>query len=214
MNWGELIGQYGYAAVLGGAFLEGETVLFLAGFAAHRGYLQLGGVMALAAGAGFVADQFWFWLGRRHGPALLRRFPKLAARAGPLQARLDRHRVPLVLSLRFLYGLRFAGPVMIGAGPLPWTLFLVLDAIGAVVWAVLVGGAGYAFGEALSAWFADLRRHEGAVLLGILLLGLTGGWLLRRHRRATPEPLPPELSTERAAPPPQRPDGAGIPRRR
>ena len=34
------IETYGYLAVMIGTFLEGETILVLAGFAAHQGYLQ------------------------------------------------------------------------------------------------------------------------------------------------------------------------------
>ena len=36
-----LIDQFGYWAILAGTFLEGETILVLAGFAAHQGYLRL-----------------------------------------------------------------------------------------------------------------------------------------------------------------------------
>jgi membrane protein DedA with SNARE-associated domain len=37
MNFAALISQYGYFALFAGALLEGETVLILAGFAAHQG---------------------------------------------------------------------------------------------------------------------------------------------------------------------------------
>ena len=47
----QLIQSYGYWAILAGTFLEGETILVLAGFAAHLGYLQLPWVI-LAAFAG------------------------------------------------------------------------------------------------------------------------------------------------------------------
>ena len=36
-----LIASYGYYALFVGTFLEGETVLIAAGFAAHRGILDL-----------------------------------------------------------------------------------------------------------------------------------------------------------------------------
>jgi membrane protein DedA with SNARE-associated domain len=42
------ISAYGYYAVEAGTFFEGETVLVLAGFAAHRGYLELPLVIACA----------------------------------------------------------------------------------------------------------------------------------------------------------------------
>jgi hypothetical protein len=60
MNIAALIAQYGYAAAFLGPLFEGETVLLLAGYAAHRGYLDFAGLGAV------TGDQFFFWLGRRH----------------------------------------------------------------------------------------------------------------------------------------------------
>ena len=65
MTLTELVAQYGYLAVFAGAFLEGETVLILAGFAAHQGYLSFFWVVALAMCAGTLGDQTCFFLGRR-----------------------------------------------------------------------------------------------------------------------------------------------------
>jgi membrane protein DedA with SNARE-associated domain len=55
-----LIEEYGYIAVFVGAFLEGETVLVLAGFAAHRGHLDLPRVITMAMFAGWLGDQLYF----------------------------------------------------------------------------------------------------------------------------------------------------------
>jgi len=41
MDLQSFIENYGYAAILIGTFLEGETILVLAGLAAHQGYLVL-----------------------------------------------------------------------------------------------------------------------------------------------------------------------------
>ena len=71
------IENYGYFAVFIGCFFEGETVLVLAGFAAHLGYLSLPLVVATAAAAGFCGDQTFFALGRRYGAGLRQRFPLL-----------------------------------------------------------------------------------------------------------------------------------------
>jgi membrane protein DedA with SNARE-associated domain len=59
-----LIAKYGYLAILIGTFFEGETILVLGGFAAHRGYLMLAGVAAIGL-------SFWsvrYFLGRRRRP--------------------------------------------------------------------------------------------------------------------------------------------------
>ena len=53
--------------------------------------------------------------------------------------------------------------------------FALVDAFGAVVWAVAIGLAGYAIGQALEYLIADVRRHEwwiAAVLLIAVLIAL------------------------------------------
>ncbi|CAG1005184.1 Inner membrane protein YohD [Burkholderiales bacterium] len=74
------IENHGLLAVLVGCLLEGETVLVLAGFAAHMGYLSLPEVPVTAALAGLAGDQAPYTAGRRWGEALFARVPVLAAR--------------------------------------------------------------------------------------------------------------------------------------
>src|SRR5258706_15565841 len=72
-----LIDSYGYLAVFIGSFLEGETILPLAGLAAYRGYLDLAIVIVLATVAGFLRDQFYFFFGRFNGPKVPPRYPRM-----------------------------------------------------------------------------------------------------------------------------------------
>jgi membrane protein DedA with SNARE-associated domain len=120
MNLPEIIQSYGYTAVFVGTFLEGETVLLLAGFAAHRGYLSLPGIMVIACFASFLGDQLYFYLGRRYGIRLTDRFPKLKTKVEDFRTLLHRFHVPVILSLRFLYGLRIAGPIALGMTGITW----------------------------------------------------------------------------------------------
>src|SRR5271169_5451586 len=109
-----LIQHYGYLAVFVGALLEGETILVMAGFLAHEGYLNLAGVMAVAAFGGFLGDQFFFALGRLRGRQILARFPSIQARATRVGALVIRHQNWLIVFIRFMYGLRVAGPILLG----------------------------------------------------------------------------------------------------
>ncbi len=177
-----LVTRYGYAAVAVGALLEGETVLLAAGFAAHRGLLDLRLVMLIAGLAGALGDQMYFALGRRYGASLLRRFPRLGAQLPRVQALLERHHTALIPAIRFMIGLRTAGPLLIGwAGVNPWR-FALLNMLGAAVWALLVGGLGYVFGAALERLLADLKGVEEVLLIGIIVVG-AGLHLARRFWR-------------------------------
>ena len=67
--------SYGYGALFLGTLLEGETVLILAGLMAHMGLMKLPLVILVALLGSFLGDQFYFFLGRRKGGALLDRHP-------------------------------------------------------------------------------------------------------------------------------------------
>ena len=182
MNLPELIETYGYWVVLGGTLLEGESVLLLAGFAAHRGYLELQNVIGIAVIGSFLGDQLWFYLGRRHGPALLARYPKYAAPAARAQALLARYHMPLILSVRFLYGLRTVLPFTIGMSAIPALRFQALNFAGAVLWSITISAAGYLFGNAVEYLLGDLRRYEEILLAVLALAGLAYWWYSGRRR--------------------------------
>lgn len=182
-----LVAQYGYWMVLLGAMAEGETVLLAAGFAAHRGLLQLPQVMLIAWLASTLADQLCFYLGRRHGPRLLARFPSLQGPVERLRPWVARHPNLVVLGVRFAYGLRTAGPIALGLLGVPRWKFMLLNLLGAALWSVLFCALGYHFGQALQWLLDDLRKVEEAVLALLLLAAVLLPLALHlRRRRAGP----------------------------
>jgi membrane protein DedA with SNARE-associated domain len=185
MNPTELIEHYGYLAVLVGTFLEGETILVLGGYMAHRGLLHLEGVMLAALLGSTAGDQLAYFLGRTGGAPFIEKRPRLQARLGRVRVLLERHRVPVMLGFRFLYGLRNATPLVIGVSGVKPGVFLPLNVAGAALWAVLVGLAGYSFGVAIEAFIDDLQRYELWVLGGVAAVALPLlAWHLWRRTRA------------------------------
>jgi membrane protein DedA with SNARE-associated domain len=171
------IASYGYLAVFVGTLFEGETVLIAAGFAAHRGILDIKIVVLVAVVGGILGDQISFWFGRWKGNALIARVPFLAQRKPRIHELLERYDVISILIVRFLYGLRVAGPVIMGSSRIPFMKFTFFDMLGAILWATVVSGAGYLFGMAISTWIDNLREIEEMLLLAILLIGLgLWGW--------------------------------------
>jgi membrane protein DedA with SNARE-associated domain len=111
-----LIATYGYLAVAVGSFLEGETVLVMAGFAAHRSYLHFRFVVLAAFLGSLAGDQLYFFIGRARGAAFLARRPRWQARVAGVHALLERRPALFILSLRFglLWGFRTVAPFVIG----------------------------------------------------------------------------------------------------
>jgi membrane protein DedA with SNARE-associated domain len=192
MSIEELVTQYGYMTVFVGSLLEGETVLLLAGLAVHEGLLSFPLVVALAFVGGTLGDQLLFRLGRRYGIRLLRRSPSLAARIDRLDSLIERHQTPLIIGVRFMYGLRLVGPYVIGASKVSASRFALLNLIGAAIWAPLIVSLGYLFGQTLRWLIDDLGHYEALALLGVgALFGLA--WIGRawdRRRRGRREQQP------------------------
>ena len=177
----QLIASYGYYAVFLGALLEGETLVVMAGFAAHRGYLELPWVMACAGAGGFLGDQFYFYLGRRHGDFVRNRIHFLEQHTGRVNRLLARYGVLVIVLMRFVYG-RIVGPALLGMSEVAAWRFALFNFCGAVLWAALIGGIGFLFGRSLEAVLPNLHRYEMLVLAALALVGAVL-WAFNRMRR-------------------------------
>jgi membrane protein DedA with SNARE-associated domain len=185
-----LIAQFGYPAVFIGCFLEGETVLVLAGFAAHLGYLSLPAVIAIAAVAGFCGDQTFFEVGRRFGPRVFDRWPVLARARPRVERVVARFGAYAAFGLRFLVGMRIAGPIVMGAGRMTRVKFAVPNAAGALVWACLFGAGGYVFGAAFTRTLEHARRYEEWAFAAVAVVGAIVVTVLHLRSRHLPPPAP------------------------
>ncbi|RZI42366.1 DedA family protein [Herbaspirillum sp. HC18] len=162
MDIAGFIQEYGYAAVALGSFLEGEAVLLAGSLAAAQGHLEPKMVLLIAALASFAGDLPYFFAGRRYGQGAMQRWPALRYRKARLQRLLHRHHVLLVLGLRFLYGMRVAGLLAIGMSRIGALRFLLLDFIGAIIWAAVICSAGFGAGRLLQSVIERAGSISGA----------------------------------------------------
>jgi HAD superfamily phosphatase (TIGR01668 family) len=195
-----LLAHWGYAAifavvVLGnvGLPVPEESVLVLAGYAAWRGGLSLGAVLAVGVAGAVAGDNLGYWLGRRYGPAVLERYGRWA-RVNPERLRavnglVARYGAWTVFVARFVAGLRFlAGPLAGAAGVRP-TAFLVANALGALLFVPYAAILGYAMGHGFGSYVEWIHESTSGVLgYGLLAAAVVG--LYRFSRRASARPAP------------------------
>jgi membrane protein DedA with SNARE-associated domain len=180
-----LLSSYGYPIIIMGTFLEGETIMVLGGVSAHMGYLSLDRVIICGFLGTFLGDQLFFFLGRRHGKTMLARRPSWQAPASRVFLLLERHQNLLILGFRFLYGIRAVTPFAIGMSNVPYLRFIVLNFIGAVIWAISIGLAGYYFGQVVESILGDIKQYEVEFMGGIVGIALLV-WLVHFYRRRHP----------------------------
>ncbi|MHB1071312.1 MAG: bifunctional DedA family/phosphatase PAP2 family protein [Gemmatimonadaceae bacterium] len=185
----ELIGTYGYLVLFllvgiesFGVPLPGETALVTAAAYAASGRLHLGLVITAAAAGAIVGDSAGYWVGRKGGIALVRRY---GGRVGLDDAKLDRahaffarYGTRTVFIGRFVALLRSWAAALAGAAAMPYHTFMLYNALGGITWAVVFGALGYAFGRNLP----RLERYVGQVTLAIVLLAALGTVVLLAMR--------------------------------
>ncbi|EDG6138759.1 DedA family protein [Salmonella enterica subsp. enterica serovar Infantis] len=186
MDINTLITHYGYAALVIGSMAEGETVTLLGGVAAHQGLLKFPLVAAAVALGGMMGDQLLYLLGRCYGGKILRRFPRYHTKIRRAQKMIQRHPYLFVIGTRFMYGFRVVGPLLIGASRLPPKIFLPLNIVGALLWALLFTTLGYLGGEVIAPWLHDLDQHlrHGVWLILAIVLVVGVRWWLKRRSKA------------------------------
>jgi len=187
VNWVALIHEHGYAFAFAGSLLEGETVLTLAGLASHRGYLALPLLITVGALGGFIGDQAYFFAGRRFGGRILGRWPRLNPGAEKVEAMLRRRPALGVVAVRFLYGLRTMGPIAIGMSRMPWHIFALYNALGAVLWACCWSCAGYVLGNVAEMILGDLEHVEKWLFGVVAIIAIAVATVLRVRRGAAGE---------------------------
>ena len=173
----DLLHQYGYLLIFLGTFVEGETLLMLGGYFAHRGYLDLGGVVATSFVAAVCGDQLFFHLGRSHAKSLLARFPRLRDKVNVALHRVERHQVKVVLTMRFLWGLRIALPVALGLTSMSARKFFWLNLLSAAVWSCVFGLIGFGTSHVVAQVVDNLHHYEKWIAMGLLVVAVVVLWL-------------------------------------
>src|SRR3989475_12857708 len=183
-----LVASYGYVVLFFlvgleslGLPLPGETALVTAAAFAALGHLSIYGVVATAVAAAVIGDNGGYWIGRKGGIALVRRYGRFLhlneAHLERARHFFGRHGPPTVFMGRFIALLRTWTAVLAGAAQMPYGRFMLYNALGAVCWAGVVGALGYVFGRNLP----RLEHYMGqaslaGALLVALVVGLELGW--------------------------------------
>lgn len=203
--------------LLVGFFLPGDTLLFTAGLLVSTGTVNanvwvLGLLISAAA---FTGDQLGYWIGRTAGPTVFSRPESRIFRSENVDRAeqfFARHGGKAVTLARFVGIVRTFTPVVAGVARMRYSVYLVFDAAGALLWGMGLTLLGYVLGNR----FPFIRDHLDLLVVGVVLLTVTtiALTLLRQRKsgaaspspspdpRATPKPLPKKAPLNKPAPEP------------
>lgn len=202
MEINRLIAEHGawfYLIAFIWTFLEGETVVLFAGFAAAQGMLNPFLLLAATGLGSFAGDQSCFWVGRHFGSRLLDRFPRWRFGVEAALRWLERYNTGFILSFRFIYGVRNFSSFAMGMSAIRGKRFLALNFLAAALWAAGFIAVGYFLGHAFRAVLGDLARSFSLAMLGVFVAIACGVGLVHRVQRRRQLRVPPGIKV--AAPP-------------
>jgi len=154
-------------------------LLLAAGALAKADQLSFAAIIALSVLASALGHVVWYEAGRRRGAAVLRLLCRISIEPDSCVRRTEelfaRHGGRALVAAPFVPGLGAVAPPLAGMAGMAVSRFLLLDALGALVWSALFVGVGYVAGPELMALVQVGLRFGAWVALGAGI-GL-GGWL-------------------------------------
>jgi undecaprenyl-diphosphatase len=157
-----------------GFFMPGESLVFLGGFLASCGVLELKLLIPLVAVAAVLGDSIGYELGRLLQKSWFLRYGRRLGLGEEQWKRIDdffrRHGGKTVFLARFSAFFRILVPFFAGAVRLSYLRFLLFNVLGGVLWAAGSVMLGYWAGEswrAIGHWIG-----RSALILALLIVGL------------------------------------------
>lgn len=189
----ELITRYGlllvFANVLAeqlGLPLPAVPTLIVAGALGADGHFSFAALFATAVLASTIADFAWYLAGRLYGHRVIRLLcgvslsPDSCVRQTEL--RFSRWGGFTLVFVKFIPGLSTIAPPLAGAMQLGWPSFLLLNGLGAGLWAGVALVAGALFHAQINE-LLDLLQDLGTTAVELLLAALAGYVALKAYQR-------------------------------
>lgn len=165
-----LIIKFGYLALFIGVLLEGEVILILSGFLAHRGYLNIYTVILVAFIGTLISDQALFLIGYFKGEKFLKRFPKIERGFKYIHNSVLKREGFYIFIFRFLYGMRTISPLIIGSKKVKIYKFVIINLISAFVWAIIFSLGGYFMGGLFQVIIGKIKHVELELMIVIAII--------------------------------------------
>ncbi|CAN5677089.1 hypothetical protein BH11PAT2_BH11PAT2_07460 [soil metagenome] len=160
-----------YGLVLVAAILEGPIVFFVAGFLVHLGVLSILPTFVSLMLGDLIGDTIYYGIGYRYGHAFIRKFGKYIGvtedKIEKVTTIFKKHDTKILMISKITNGFGLSMAVLIAAGMtrLRFSTFIFFNAIGELVWAALLIGSGYYFGQ----WYTQVDTWVGraGLLFGV-----------------------------------------------
>ncbi len=154
-----------------GFFLPGDSLLFTAGLLASTGVFDIYSLLVGCIVAAIAGDSVGYFMGKKMGRAIFDRdqgffFKKSRVRSA--EAFYRKHGVSTIIMARFIPIIRTFAPIVAGISYMKYSLFVVYNTIGAIVWVTLLVFLGYFLGN----FIPNPDSYILPIIIGIIIISL------------------------------------------
>jgi membrane protein DedA with SNARE-associated domain len=203
-HFSDFIRDWGYWAVFFGAMVEGEAVILMASAFAAYEYLSIYYVFLISFITTVIADQGLFWMGYKMGTEwVTKKFPKIAKVRDKIFNLLYQMDALFIFSFRFMYGIRIASPIIIGAAHVKPSRFAFYNTLSGLTWAFIVCFIGYTIADVVMDGRFDNTPPAFAITVLIIVVSFAIGLWFRVKKVNKPTPNDPHKGSDKI---PKNPD--------
>jgi membrane-associated protein len=181
---------FGETAFFTDLFIPGETGMVVVGAAASRNNDPLPTLILAATLGAVLGDSVSFWIGRKFGLRLIRKWGPVRRRLEPGVAKAQRYfeeRGGAAVFLgRWVGIVRGVIPVVAGMENMPYKRFLAWNVLASVTWTAAILTAGFYLGRHIE----GVVSRAGLIVTGVVMLAGIVLWVVLRRRRRNREPSP------------------------
>lgn len=150
-----------------GFFFPGDTLLFSAGIFAATGKLSIALTLVCIASAAILGDNIGYLIGKSLGPRLFNKDSLIFRKKyiDQAEAFYEKYGSKTMLVAHFIPVIRTFAPVTAGAGNMNHKQFILFDAIGDILWTLLVTLLGYFVGSRIP----GIEKYIDPIMILVIL---------------------------------------------
>ncbi len=165
------LSTYGYVVLFLYSLGGGLVALIGAGVLSFMGKMDLTLSITIAFIANFIGDGLLFYMARYHKREMMEYFSKHKRKLAFSHLLLKRRGSWIIVIKKFIYGLKTLVPLAIGLTKYDFWKFSLYNAIGAFIWAIVVGGGSYLFGGAIIEGFKMVSDKPYLAPVTLIIVG-------------------------------------------
>jgi membrane-associated protein len=156
------------SGIIFGFFLPGDSLLFAAGLLASQHHINIAGVIVAAVLGAILGNNAGYYTGKKAGPTLFSKsksFIFSPERVKEAHAFFEKEGPESLILARFIPAVRTFVPIIAGVAEMPYRKFFKFNAIGAMLWGILLPMLGFTLGKSVPNIDKYLLPIVGAIII-------------------------------------------------